>query len=116
LKWAYQRAYANTVTSWKSGKLIVKRVTRGTAGYQGGVNVNDEIISVDGYRVGKNKFKDLINNKEIGSNVEILISRDGIVRTLKMPVFKAKRLKYTIGRVENPTPEQETNYKKWLSL
>jgi predicted metalloprotease with PDZ domain len=89
---------------------IIKSVTRNSSAYDGGLNVNDEIISIDGYRVNDNLI-DFIENKNVGDNVTVLISRDEIIQTLEIPL---KARNYTSYYLLKESKEMNTVCKKWL--
>ncbi|QHT71888.1 M61 family metallopeptidase [Rhodocytophaga rosea] len=108
-------AYLGAATSMSNGKLNVTSVMRGTAAYQYGLNVNDEIIAVDNYRVGEN-LNQFISNKKPGDKVAILINRGGILQTLDITLGKNPNASYGMQRVANASPQQEALLQKWLRL
>jgi len=92
-----------------SGNFI-KRVIRNGSAYEGGLNVNDEIISIDGYRV-KNNISELISDKKVGDKVAITISRDNIIQTLDIVL---KERGNTYYRLFQNSKEPNNVCKKWL--
>ncbi|MDG1477928.1 MAG: hypothetical protein P8Q14_12330, partial [Vicingaceae bacterium] len=65
----------------------IRRVYRGSSAYKGGLNVNDEILAIDGYRVNGN-IQDFIDAKKVGDEVSVLLSRDNIIQTIKFPILE----------------------------
>lgn len=107
--------YLGAATSFANGKLTVTSVMRGTAAYQYGLNVNDEIIAVDKYRVGEN-LSQVIAMKKPGDKAAVLINRGGILQTLDVIIGKNPNAGYGMQRVANATPQQEALLQKWLRL
>ncbi|MBL4652835.1 MAG: M61 family metallopeptidase [Flavobacteriales bacterium] len=102
-------------TSDKNGRLIVTSVVRETAAYKYGLNVNDEIIAINGYRTVDNELSTLIDNYKAGDKINITISRDGIIKIISVTLANDTSVKYEIVPIENPTDKQKKIYKKWLS-
>ncbi|MCB9360058.1 MAG: M61 family metallopeptidase [Flavobacteriales bacterium] len=89
---------------------IIKSVTRNSSAYDGGLNVNDEIIAINGYRVNDNLI-DFIETKNVGDNVSVLISRDEIIQTIEFPLKERGNTYYYILK---ESKEMNTVCKKWL--
>lgn len=90
---------------------VVRRVNRGSSAYEGGLNVNDEIIAIDDYRVHDN-ITDLIDGKKVGDNIEVLISRDDIVQTISFPLKESDSKRYYILK---DSDKPNAVYQKWMS-
>ncbi|MHA6247987.1 M61 family metallopeptidase [Pontibacter sp. CAU 1760] len=102
-------------TSVSDGKVLVRGVNRGSSAYEGGLNVNDEIIAVNGYRVGSD-VDNYIERMRIGDTAEVLIVRDGKVKTLNIPLLKDNSIRYRFERIANPSKVQDKIYNKWLAI
>jgi predicted metalloprotease with PDZ domain len=89
---------------------FIKSITRNSSAYDGGLNVNDEIIAINGYRVNDN-LDDFIENKNVGDNMKVLISRDDIMQTIEFPL---KERGYTSYFIDRSTQEMNVVCKKWL--
>lgn len=110
-------------TQVRDGKAIVTYVARGSAAWTDGLNVNDEIIAVDDNRItgivnadNTTDLLKLISTKKVGDNIQVLISRDGIIQKLSVKLTKSNSGRYRIDVDRNATQEQLVIRKKWLSL
>ncbi len=110
-----QAAFLGASTSLSGGKLTVTGVQRGTAAYDYGLNVNDEIIAVDNYRVGDD-LQQFVGRKKVGDKVVMTISRAGILQNLTVTLSGNPAISYRLERLPNPTAQQETVLKKWIKL
>ncbi|PWS27458.1 peptidase M61 [Pedobacter yonginense] len=106
--------------------LMVTSVTRNSAAWVDGLNVNDEIISLDDVTVNDALSNirlrsplisldvlPVVAKKNIGEVLKVKIKRDGIDRELLL-TLKANpsvRLKATIN--ENASPAQKAVFQKW---
>ena len=88
----------------------IKSVTRNTSAYNGGLNVGDEILAVNGFRFD-GSFSDFTNNKKVGDKISILISRDDIIQTIEMPLIESTSTSHNL--IKKDAPENAV-YKKWL--
>ena len=107
-------------------KLVVTGTDRNSAAWVDGLNVNDEILTLDGVEVREalanvkltsNTFSldliPLVAQKNIGDLLTVKINRDGIVKnfTLNLKANPNTRLKSTVN--ENATPAQKAVLKRW---
>lgn len=106
--------YLGASASLKEGKLTVSYVARNSPAWNGGLNVNDEIIAVNGNRVSE--IEKTIATKKPGDKIEVLISRDSLIKTINLTLIKNPDKKYTIQSKDIATPAQIAVRKKWLSL
>jgi predicted metalloprotease with PDZ domain len=101
-----------TVTS--NGKIFVTGVARNSAAWVDGINVNDEIVSIDTVKV--TDMNTILNGKKPGDKVSVSVLRDGLPLTLPVTLLKKTQVKYKIESVPQPTDQQMLVRKKWLSL
>lgn len=69
-------------TQATESKLFVRRVLRQTAAAQAGLNVDDELLAIAGYRITPESWTLRANELKPGQPVELLVSRRGKVRSL----------------------------------
>ncbi|GHA60551.1 M61 family metallopeptidase [Pontibacter akesuensis] len=102
-------------TAMSGGKLLVRGVNRGSSAWEGGLNVNDEIVSVNGARAGDDLERRLAS-MNVGDTVKVVVSRDGILQTLDVKLLKDQSVRYQFMRVNNPTETQQKIFNKWLEI
>jgi predicted metalloprotease with PDZ domain len=101
-------------TTTVAGKLKVAAVLRGTSGWVDGINVNDELVSIDGVPATDPKM--LIDGKQVGDKIQVVVMRDGRQLTLPVTLLKVTLKKYHIESMGEPTSSQMTVRKKWLKI
>jgi predicted metalloprotease with PDZ domain len=57
------------------GRLVVTQVRRGTPAYEAGLNVDDEILALDGYRVRADRLAARLEQYRPGDRVSLLVAR-----------------------------------------
>jgi len=96
--------------------LRVSRVVRGTMAYDGGINVGDEIIALDKYRVFKSNLRVILDNKIVGDSIRVDLAREGRIRTLHLEILPSRSFDYAIVQVAEPGDEQIALFQRWLRL
>ena len=102
------------MTANTGGKMLVTNVLRDGTAWVDGINVNDEIVSVDGTPV--TDAGSILANKNVGDKLSITISRDGLSLVFPVTLLKNSLVKYKIETVVNPSAQQLKVRSKWLKL
>jgi predicted metalloprotease with PDZ domain len=97
----------------RTGKLLVTSVLRDGAAWNTGLNVNDEILLINGVAPSEESVKSLLSGS-VGNEVALQVRRDGLPRDLKIKMAANQDVKYTIQPVANPTAAQQKVLAKWL--
>jgi predicted metalloprotease with PDZ domain len=112
-----------TGTAIRDGKVVITSVGRGSAAWTDGLNVNDEIIAIDGYRItgvadskGATDIARMISSKKTGDKINVMISRDGLIQTIEITLTPLTSGRFRMEVDRNPTKEQLQIREKWLSL
>lgn len=98
-----------------NSNMTIREVITGGSAYESGLNVNDEIISIDGYRVNYSGFTKMINMKKPGDVAIFLISRDEIMMEIPVKLLPGNQYSYQ-ATVSNQTNEtQERLFNVWIN-
>jgi predicted metalloprotease with PDZ domain len=100
------------------GHTVIRNVDRDSAAWISGLNVGDELIAINGHRIEINgKALDyFISRSQENEVVNILISRDGLIREIPVQLITSIKKSYSIRRLANATEEQRRLGDIWLSL
>lgn len=102
------------MTATIGGKIVVTNVLRDGTAWVDGINVNDEIVSVDGTPV--TDVNGILANKKVGDKLSITVNRDGLSLILPVTLLKNSLVKYKIETVATPSAQQLKVRDKWLKL
>ena len=113
--------YLGIVTSLREGKMIIAQVARGSGAWKDGLNVNDEIVSIDNYVIKKASAGSLdmlkyIAGQRVGDKVKVSVIRDGLEKVIDVSLSRNPIVKYNISAVEGPSSAQTDVKKRWLKL
>ncbi len=62
-------------TKIDGGRLVVSQVRRGTPAHEAGINVDDEIIAIDDFRVRPDQLEARMEQYVVGDRVSLLVAR-----------------------------------------
>ena len=97
----------------RTGKLLVTGVERQGAAWSAGLNVNDEILQINGAAPSEETVKTLVSGP-IGTLMKLQVRRDGLVRDISLSMVPAVDDKYQIQPMPNPTAAQQKVLANWL--
>jgi predicted metalloprotease with PDZ domain len=97
------------------GELVVKTVPAGTPAYEQGLNANDQIVAVDGYRATLDFLKARVADKRPGDQLALTVFRADELRTFQLKLGGHINAPYRIVPVRQPTDQQKRNYQVWLA-
>lgn len=109
------RISLGVTTDNNDGMLMVRRVLEGTASAEAGLNVGDELIALDGYRLS-GSLDSRLEQYRPGQTVTLLISRRGKLQQLSIKLTADLEQSWVLEVVKEPTDQQATNLKDWLKL
>ena len=97
----------------KDTTIIIMTLSTGS-GYTSGLYVHDEILAINGNRVSTENVKDRMANVSINEPADFLISRDGLIKTIPVTAGSLPFNKFSIEKVDQPTPRQKQMFSGWL--
>ena len=108
------RAYIGAELGEQNGRLMVQSVPMGTPAYEQGLNYNDQIVAIDGYRASQAFLQMYLGNKKPGDRVKLTLFRFDKLRDLDFTLGPNTRGAYEFEPVANPTAQQRALYQQYL--
>ena len=105
--------FLGAATRTVNGKAYVSGVRRGSAAYVDGLNVGDEVTSVDGVPVGSDLQK-LIGDRKVGDKLTFQVSRSGVPKEVNVTLTASPYVSYRLEQLPTRTDAQTALYNKWL--
>jgi predicted metalloprotease with PDZ domain len=96
------------------GRAIVSSVLRGRPGHRAGLDAGDEIVSVGGRRVEGGKVDAAMVGRPPGSTIELLVSRDGVLRTIQATLDAPAAERVRISLADGASSTQRSLLEGWL--
>lgn len=96
------------------GRLLVDEVVRDTPGAAAGLNVEDEILALDRYRVTHTDWNSRFQQHPPGVPVEVLIARRGELRTLTLVPVSDPGKRFQLEVHPEASEQQRQRLRAWL--
>jgi predicted metalloprotease with PDZ domain len=100
------RAYIGGGTRNDAGRLVITSVRRGTPGIDAGLNVDDEIVAIDGVRVRADGLAARLGQYKPGDKVAMLVARRDRLMTIEVTLGPEPGRSWRLEPLPTPTAEQ----------
>ncbi len=102
----------------QDGRIFIKHVERSSSAWDAGLNVEDELIAINGNRldVGGKELEFILQHGQIDEIVDVLVSRDGLVRTIHAPLRRSIKQQWSIREKLDATGAEKELGNLWLSI
>ncbi|WP_432710514.1 M61 family metallopeptidase [Pedobacter sp.] len=99
------------------GKIYIASVSRNSAAWEAGLNVNDEVISIDGVPVeAVIERMPAITGKKVGDVIKVDVIRDGLPKSFEVKLKANPNIKLVAEINPNATPQQVAVRKGWFGI
>jgi predicted metalloprotease with PDZ domain len=109
---ALTRASFGASVQNSGGKVIIKSIRANSAAEDAGLSVNDEVIGCNGYRVDQAMLDGIMNGLEVNEEVELLLSRDEILFSVKVKITNYTRPQFIL--TPSNSMEEAAKFNYWL--
>lgn len=99
----------------QDGRLMVIQVKRGTPAYEAGVNVEDEILAVDEYRIPPDGIESRLKAYRPGEKATLLVARRERLTRLPLTFGEKPKLRWKLEARPDATTEQKARLAAWLA-
>jgi predicted metalloprotease with PDZ domain len=97
------------------GRIVVTQVKRGTPAYEAGVNVDDEILAIDDYRVLPDGIENRLKAYRPGEQATLLVARRERLTRLPITVGEKPENRWKLEARPDATEEQKARLAAWLA-
>ena len=96
-----------------NGENVVTRVERNSPATQAGLNTDDEVIAINGFRLNGN-FSTKVRQAEIGDELELIVARRQQVFEMTIKVGGKTSVSWRLRRATRTRSKQKDRYRSWL--
>ena len=107
-------AWLGMSTRNNAGRLVVTRVLRGTPAFAAGLNVDDEILAMDGFRVRADQLSAQLGRYQPGDEVALLVSRRDELMTIEAVFGTEPPRQWRFEVSPDATDTQQQQRDRWL--
>ena len=108
------RPWFGLQTRTEGSRIVVQQVIAGSPAYRAGVNIEDEVIAVDGHRAHEESLRLASEGANLGSTVELVLIRRDLLRRIPVTLDLPAPPEYVVHRVDHPTSAQMQTFESWV--
>lgn len=108
-------AWLGTTLRDRGGRIMITEIVEDSPAWKAGLNVNDELVAIDGFRVRSEK-PDYFKEKIPGDRIICTVSRNGEIRDIHLSVGFTPVSLSAIKQIDEPSDEQKLVFEKWLGV
>ncbi len=109
-----KKSWVGLTTEDKSGKLVITKVLRDSPAFEAGLNVDDEILAIEQYRVTNGNWSTRLKQYQPGESVEVMIARREHIERLRLVLGEAPADSWKLSVVKEPSDAQKQQLNAWL--
>jgi predicted metalloprotease with PDZ domain len=109
-----EKAWLGLAVKTDGGRLVVTQVRRDTPAHAAGLNPEDEVLAVGGFRVRPDQWDSRLESYKPGETVDVLVARRDRLVTLRATFAKEPVPRRLEVRSE-ATAEQKARLAAWLT-
>jgi len=108
------RGFLGVRLNSEGGRTTVRSRLAGSPAESMGLSVNDEIIGIDGLRLGSEKLSFYVSNAKPGAQVKLTIARNGMLSELAGELGRRPPFEYRITPIKEAAEDQRAMFRGWL--
>jgi predicted metalloprotease with PDZ domain len=97
-----------------AGRLMVTQVKRGTTAFDSGIEVDDEILAVDGFRVTSDQWSSRLQDYRPGQKATLTVARRLRLMSVDVTIEKEPEKLWHLERDGKTTDAEKAHLKAWL--
>ena len=110
------RAFLGVTTRNDAGRMLVAQVRRDTPAYVAGLNVDDEILAFDEFRVRPDRLDNRVEQYKPGDKVSLLIARRDQLQRVDVTLGAEPTREWRLEAAPSATEAQRQQMAKWLTV
>jgi predicted metalloprotease with PDZ domain len=111
-----RKAWLGIATRNDGGRLVVAQVRRDSPAYLAGLNVDDEILAIDDFRVRADRFEHRLEQYGAGDLVRVLVARREQLTRVDVRLAPEPRRQWRLEIDPAATAAQATALAAWLGI
>jgi predicted metalloprotease with PDZ domain len=108
------KTWLGITTRNDNGRLVVSQVQRGSPADVAGINVDDEILAIDDFRVRADRFENRLEQYKPGDKVSVLVARREQLLKVDVPLMSEPVRSWRLEVNPNATEIQRRELEAWL--
>ncbi len=116
---AKNNAREKTPAAWSGvtadAKQLITRVVEGSPAFTAGLNVGDELIGVDGFRLAES-LDERLKQYKVGQTIRVMVARRGKLSEVPFVVTEKPATNWSLESPKDISGSRKQNWESWLHL
>jgi predicted metalloprotease with PDZ domain len=108
------KPWLGIMTYDQDSQTRVYSIVAGSPAYDAGLDVNDEVLALNGFKARTNDLTNRIAEMKEGDRVKLTVFRNNVLREFDVTLRNQEVPNYSITDVNNPTELQKAIHDDWL--
>ena len=108
------RPWLGATTRNDAGRLLISQIRRESPASKAGLNVDDEILAIDDFRVRADRLDDRLSQYRPGDSVNLLVARREQLTRLRLTFEREPPRSWRLDLLLNPSQTQTQQLNRWL--
>ncbi len=110
------RPYTGIYLNDGGGSTRITRIVAGSPAYLSGLDIGDELLALNGFRVRAGSFADRIGEMKPGDPITLTVFQREQLRTVQLTLGIAPQSSYRVEPVKTPTEAQRAVFQSWTGM
>ena len=106
--------YLGMTVKTENGRELIKFVEVASPAQIAGIEPNDELLAIDGFKVTSEQLGDRLKDYRSGDTIDLTVFHQDQLRTLAVRLADSQPSRYQVVFIENPSEVQQENFAGWL--
>jgi predicted metalloprotease with PDZ domain len=100
----------------EGGREVVKFVEANSPAQRSGIDPGDELLAIDGLKVGSGQFEERLKDYRAGDTIRIALFCGDELQERSLTLETPRATQYSIEPMEEPSEMQQRNFEDWLGV
>ncbi|MFM7407853.1 MAG: M61 family metallopeptidase [Cuspidothrix sp.] len=110
-----EEPYLGVRINTENGREIIKFVEAGSPAQKAGIDSGDELLAIDGLKVG-HQLSERLKNYQPNDSIQVTVFHQDELLTYSVILAAPSYSRYQIKPLENPDPTAMANFEGWLGV
>jgi predicted metalloprotease with PDZ domain len=107
--------YLGIALKREHGKEIIKSVANNSPAHLAGIDVGNELLAIDGFKIAADKFTDRLRSYQAGNQIDLTIFQADRLVTVPVVLAAPRSQQYQLQPLEHITDLQRQQFQAWVN-
>ena len=100
----------------ENGREMIKFVVANSPAQESGIDPGDELLAIDGFKVGAGQFEERLKDYRVGDVIEVAVFHGDALKVRSLTLGSPQATQYAIEVMDEASTMQQQNFEGWLGV